>query len=94
MRAFIVLLALASCACSPASDAIPTQYTYRIVHAYPHDPEAFTEGLFFDNGFLYESTGLDLGRSSLRKVKLETGEVVQKYQLPDAYFGEGIVQVA
>lgn len=63
---------------------------YEVVHAYPHDPSAFTEGLFYKDGFLYESTGLE-GRSTLRKVKLETGEVLQATRLPPQLFGEGIV---
>jgi glutaminyl-peptide cyclotransferase len=91
MRLLIVAAALAACACGPASQAgtVP-QYTYQVVHSYPHDPTAFIEGLFYWKGFLYESTGLEW-QSSVRKVKLETGEVVQKYDLPGAYFGEGIV---
>jgi len=60
------------------------------MHSYPHDPTAFTEGLFYLDGFLYESTGLEQ-HSSIRKVRLETGEVVQKHDVPKAYFGEGIV---
>lgn len=72
-----------------ARAAVPT-YGYEIVHTYPHDPDAFTEGLFYLNGFLYESTGLE-GRSSIRKEKLETAEVVQKIDVPREYFGEGIV---
>src|SRR5687767_14194302 len=67
----------------------PPVYTYRVVRAYPHDPAAFTQGLQYVDGFLYEGTGLN-GRSSIRKVKLETGEVVQKRDLAKAYFGEGI----
>ena len=63
---------------------------YRIVHTYPHDPAAFTEGLFFNHGFLYESTGLE-GHSSIRKEVLATGRVVQKRNLLPQYFGEGIV---
>ncbi|HEV8590652.1 MAG TPA: glutaminyl-peptide cyclotransferase, partial [Pyrinomonadaceae bacterium] len=70
------------------SDAVPVS-TYEIVKAYPHDPKAFTEGLFYDNGFLYESTGQE-GHSSLRKVDLETGKVLQKFDLPKDSFGEGI----
>jgi len=81
---------LTACGGSAASEAVP-QYTYEVVHTYPHDPLAFTEGLFYWNGFLYESTGQP-GQSSVRKVRLETGEVVQKRDLPDEYFGEGIVQ--
>jgi len=63
---------------------------YEVVRAYPHDPGAFTEGLFYKDGYLYEATGLE-GRSSIRKVKLETGEVVQIAHLSPSVFGEGIV---
>ena len=72
-----------------ANGAVPV-YGYDIVHIYPHDPSAFTEGLFYLNGYLYESTGLEQ-HSSIRKVRLETGEVVQKRDVPAQYFGEGIV---
>jgi len=65
-------------------------YSYQVVHTYPHDTQAFTEGLFYLNGFLYESTGLER-QSTIRKVRLETGEVVQKIDVPPQYFGEGIV---
>lgn len=71
-----------------ASAQIP-QYGYRIVHVYPHDPKAFTQGLEYRAGFLYEGTGLK-GRSTLRKVKLDTGQVVQEIELDPEYFGEGI----
>ncbi len=64
-------------------------YGYQVVRSYPHDRSAFTEGLEYHDGFLYESTGLNR-RSSLRKVKLETGEVVQRIPIADQYFGEGI----
>ena len=64
-------------------------YTYDIVKTYPHHPKAFTEGLFYHDGFLYESTGQEK-QSSLRKVELETGKVVQKFDLPPESFGEGI----
>jgi glutaminyl-peptide cyclotransferase len=64
-------------------------YGYRIVHTYPHDPDAFTQGLQYVDGFLYEGTGLN-GRSSIRKVRLETGEVLQRRDVARAYFGEGI----
>lgn len=67
-------------------------YGYEIVKAYPHDQKAFTEGLFFYNGFLYESTGEE-GESSLRKVELESGKVVQKFNLPREDFGEGISEI-
>jgi glutaminyl-peptide cyclotransferase len=65
------------------------EYTYSVVRAYPHDPNAFTQGLVYVNGFLYESTG-QYGHSSLRKIRLETGEVLQQIALPPQYFGEGI----
>jgi glutamine cyclotransferase len=65
------------------------QWTYQVVNTYPHDREAFTQGLEYRNGFLYEGTGLH-GRSTLRKVKLETGIVLQKLSLPPQFFGEGI----
>ena len=64
--------------------------TYRIVKIHPHDREAFTEGLFFQDGALYESTGQN-GRSWIRKMRLDTGEVLQQSQLEPQYFGEGIV---
>jgi len=91
MRNVLVVVALALCACGPASQAGVPEYGYDVVHVYPHDRSAFTEGLFYLNGFLYEATGLP-GRSSVRKVKLETGEVLQQTELPEAYFGEGIVK--
>jgi glutamine cyclotransferase len=72
-----------------ASNNEPRSYTYTVVNAYPHDPGAFTEGLVFENGFLYESTGLS-GNSTLRKVELETGQPLQLYSLPPQFFGEGI----
>jgi glutamine cyclotransferase len=64
-------------------------YTYRIVNVYPHDENAFTEGLVYEDGFLYESTGL-YGNSTLRRVELGTGKVLQLYALPSQFFGEGI----
>jgi glutaminyl-peptide cyclotransferase len=87
LRPWAALWALA-CVCA-AQAAVPT-YDYDIVHTYPHDPSAFTEGLFYLNGFLYESTGLET-HSTIRKVRLESGEVIQKLDIPAQYFGEGIV---
>jgi glutaminyl-peptide cyclotransferase len=63
--------------------------TYEVLNVYPHDPEAFTQGLVYQDGALYESTGL-YGESSLRKVALETGEVLKRFDLPPDYFGEGL----
>ncbi|HWB95733.1 MAG TPA: glutaminyl-peptide cyclotransferase, partial [Bryobacteraceae bacterium] len=67
----------------------PIEYTYTVVHVYPHDRTAFTQGLEYHGGFLYEGTGLN-GKSSLRKVKLETGEVLERIDLDGEFFGEGI----
>ncbi|HQY55374.1 MAG TPA: glutaminyl-peptide cyclotransferase [Dokdonella sp.] len=67
----------------------PTVLEYEIVKSWPHDRAAFTQGLIYRDGFLYESTGLN-GRSSLRKVKLETGEVVQRESVASEYFAEGL----
>jgi glutamine cyclotransferase len=72
--------------------ARPPEYTYKIVKSFPHDPNAFTQGLVYRDGFLYEGTGLK-GQSSLRKVRLETGEVVQQIDLAPEFFGEGIALV-
>ena len=72
-----------------ASAAVPA-YGFKIVHVYPHDRTAFTEGLFYLGGFLYESTGL-AGRSAIRKESLATGKVLQTRLLAPQYFGEGIV---
>lgn len=68
------------------------EYTFKIIRDYPHDPAAFTQGLVYHDGFLYEGTGLN-GQSQLRRVRLETGEVLQHMDLPDEYFGEGIAIV-
>mgnify|MGYP001026069080 CR=1 FL=1 len=67
-------------------------YRYEIVRTFPHDPGAFTQGLVFADGYLYEGTG-QKGQSTLRRVKLENGEVVQMRRLEDRYFGEGITLV-
>jgi len=64
-------------------------WTYEVVNTFAHDTKAFTQGLVFENGFLYEGTGL-YGKSELRKVELETGNVLQQHKLPDEFFGEGI----
>jgi glutamine cyclotransferase len=66
-----------------------TRWTYEIVNTFAHDPRAFTQGLVFKDGFLYEGTGLN-GKSELRKVELETGNVLKTHELPDEFFGEGI----
>lgn len=84
------LLAALTCAmATPWASATPPVQGYKVVNSYPHDPNAFTQGLFFHDGFLYEGTGLR-GRSSIRKVELATGRVVQAVELPGEFFGEGI----
>jgi glutamine cyclotransferase len=65
------------------------EYRYTVVKVYPHDPEAFTQGLVIYNGTLIESTGL-YGRSSIRKVELTTGNLTEVFHLPEIYFGEGV----
>jgi glutaminyl-peptide cyclotransferase len=70
------------------SDQIPVS-SAKVMHAYPHDPRAFTQGMEYYGGYLYESTGI-AGQSTLRKVALQTGEVVRKVSLPPQYFGEGL----
>jgi glutamine cyclotransferase len=82
----LFLLAQAS---PPASPHRPQEYTFAIVAAYPHDATAFTQGLAYRDGFLYEGTGRE-GQSSLRKVRLDTGAVVQQVNLEPDLFGEGI----
>ena len=98
----LVLAALLSaCQAPPAGRAASVEasgpvaapvYGFRVVHRYPHDVSAFTEGLFYRDGRLFESTGY-AGRSVVRRVELETGRVEQERPLDARYFGEGIVAV-
>ena len=80
---------------SPLPAVVPTPaaaraaYGYEIVAIYAHDPKAFTQGLVWDNGVLYESTGLK-GQSSLRRVDLKTGKVTQRRAVSSRYFAEGL----
>jgi len=90
MRTIRILLLLWILTAAAAAQAAVPVYEVQVVHTYPHDPSAFTEGLFYLNGFLYESTGLEQ-HSTIRKVRIDTGEVVQKIDIPSQYFGEGIV---
>ena len=71
------------------ADSAPEIYTYKIINTYPHDKDAYTQGLEYHNGFLYEGTGRK-GQSSIRKVELKTGKIVQQKDLDETYFGEGI----
>jgi glutamine cyclotransferase len=84
----LALAALTGCGQRQAPAQAPV-YGYRVVNVYPHDSRAFTQGLLFAGGFLYEGTGLE-GQSAIRKVKLETGEVLMERNLADNLFGEGI----
>jgi glutaminyl-peptide cyclotransferase len=70
----------------------PKQYGYRVVHVYRHDASAFTQGLEYRGGYLYEGTGLR-GRSTLRKENLETGETLEEVRLAPEFFGEGITVI-
>ena len=88
MRIFsAILAALLICACSQAQ---VKEYGVKVVKEYPHDDHAYTQGLFFHEGTLYETTG-QFGMSSIRTVELETGKPVQKKKLNSKYFGEGSV---
>ncbi len=105
-RPLLLLLAaaaLAGCQAPPAEPrpgptsaaaqlVAPAAYGYRVVHRYPHDTTAFTEGLFFRDGQLFESTGYE-GHSFIRREELETGRVLQERPLDPRYFGEGIVSL-
>lgn len=71
------------------SDVVPKINRYRVINSYPHDKHAFTQGLFYDNGSLYESTGQET-ESSLREVEIATGKVLRQLNLESSLFGEGI----
>src|SRR5579862_3234173 len=83
-----IMRILAWCVAAMIARAATPEYGYQVVHVFPHDRGAFTEGLEFRGGFLYESTGLE-GRSTVSKIKLESGEVVQQIHLDARLFGEG-----
>ncbi len=90
MRLLTIAVVIVAGLCLAAQSGASTpQYTLRVVHVYPHDPGAFTQGLEYHDGFLYEGTGLE-GHSRLRKVELATGRVLQEVPLSSEYFGEGI----
>lgn len=87
----ITALVLAGCAATTAVAALPV-YGFVVKNTYPHDPQAFTQGLFFRNGQLFETTGI-IGRSTLRRLDLKTGKVLQQAALPRDVFGEGSTAV-
>lgn len=86
-----ILLIMFFCVLYPIStaEAEVKHYTYEIVNTFPHDREAFTQGFAFQDGYIYEGTG-KRGKSSLQKVEVESGKVLNKRKLPAKYFGEGI----
>lgn len=103
LLAFVLSLTTPACAQQPApasadagnntaqaAEPPVVNYSYRIVNTYPHDQQAFTQGLFYLNGNLYESTG-QVGQSTIRKVHFEDGRVLQSVPIPPGLFGEGIV---
>src|SRR5947208_6776391 len=87
----VVMAGALSCSAAnePRATAAAPVQRYRVVNVYPHDPEAFTQGLLFRDGFLYESTGLQ-GHSSLRQVRLDTGVVFKQREVPAPHFAEGL----
>jgi glutaminyl-peptide cyclotransferase len=87
-RFLLVLTAMTLLPVAAAQISSPTD-TYQVVRTYPHDPNAFTQGLIYVDGHLYESTGLN-GRSALRLLDLATGNVLQKHDLAHEFFGEGL----
>jgi glutaminyl-peptide cyclotransferase len=90
--AFLAAAAASVCAKPAAPRAATPSFRLRVVRVYPHDPRAFTQGLLFLDGKLYESTGL-YARSSIRRVDLASGQVELEAQLPAELFGEGLAQV-
>src|SRR5262245_13246444 len=88
-RNVLLALLLALATSTVGKPSVNHTSAYQIVHEYPHDPRAFTQGLVLVDGHLYESTGLP-GRSSLRMVDLASGRVLQKYDVPAEYFAEGL----
>lgn len=85
----IAIACAATTACAVHAETGLPIYIYEIRQTYPHDPQAFTQGLLYRDGFLFESTGR-YGASTIRKVDLQTGAIVQSVALPDTLFGEGL----
>ena len=94
MRSLLSLAALAACSASPAPQATaagPVTYSYQVENVFPHDRTAFTQGLVFHAGRLFESTG-NFGQSTIREVRIENGEVLRSVSLPADIFGEGLAE--
>src|SRR5262245_5813050 len=87
--ALLIILVLIVVGADTSASAQSQPDTYQVINRYPHDPNAFTQGLFFQDGALFESTGL-YGSSSLREVDLVTGTVLRKVDVPAQYFAEGM----
>ncbi|MBO4595552.1 MAG: glutaminyl-peptide cyclotransferase [Bacteroidales bacterium] len=87
MRQLLIFLCLLTLSCGAKE---PQRYTLKVLAEYPHDREAYTQGLFFHGGELYETTGLN-GASSLRKVDLASGDALKKIDFSRKYFAEGSV---
>jgi glutamine cyclotransferase len=98
MRTLLLLFVAALASCGAQQNLTPRAagpapaplYRVQVVASYPHDTRAFTEGLFYKDGLIYESTGLE-GKSFIRRQRLETGEVLFQRDLAPQYFGEGII---
>ena len=90
----IATLSLVCCSQSLSNDQFQTEpiYSYTILAEYPHDTSAFTQGLVYHDGYIYEGTGL-YGASTVRRVRLDDGQILQLLALPEQYFGEGITIV-
>ncbi len=85
----LVFLGVLACSSERSVPRGTPTYGFEVVQSWPHDPQAFTQGLVYRNGRLYEGTGVN-GRSSLREVELATGAVLRRHDLPEQYFGEGL----
>jgi glutamine cyclotransferase len=90
MKRPLLLLLFGLAACGASATAEPPVDGYKVVREYPHDPTAFTQGLFYLDGRLYESTGLNR-QSTIREVRLDDGKVLRSVSLAPQYFGEGLV---
>ncbi len=86
---FVFLLLFGSTGSTKILKYSPQKIHYKIINTYPHPQDSFTQGLAYENGFLYEGIG-QFGLSSLRKIQLETGEIIKEYRLRSDLFGEGI----
>jgi glutamine cyclotransferase len=90
LTAAALLIAVVTGSCSDSKHSASTSsYTYKVVETYTHDRKAFTQGLTYENGIMYEGTGL-YGHSTLRKIDQATGNILQIIEIPAEFFGEGV----